>query len=322
MPVYDISFIALSDSSTSNPGAIGNPSGGGWAIGSDWINLSSGATIETISVNDDDGGFGDDDFSQTLAGGRTLNGAWYGNGTMVENEYLLTVEDSLGNQYQLAAFGVQNEGNNIRGFSYVGQQPPLGENLTIVAVQDSANMSYTPTCFTPGTRIATPDGPIAVERLAPGDLVCTLDAGPQPLRMVLRRRVALARGPCPERPIHIARNSLAPGQPKRDLALSPQHRVLVRDDGGDWLVPAKALAPEPGGPAGEVTSLHLVFDRHQLVFAEDLTCESFWPGPVAMAGLAPVLQLAVVAAMPAPRPARPFLAPGAYRRRLARRVPA
>lgn len=315
MTIYPVNFIALSDLNTSNWGAISDASGGSWSIGSDWINFSTGASIDTISVSDDDGGFGDDDFSQSLAGGAGLNGQWFGNGTMVENEYMLTVQDSLGKTYQLAALSVQNEAYNVRGFVYVGYQPPLGENLTIVAVEDSANLSYTPTCFTPGTRIRTPAGEVPIEALQPGDPVITLDAGAQPVQLVLRRRLQPVAG---AGPVRIASGSLGPGLPRRPLTVSPQHRILIRNGGREWLVPAKALPVARNVDMDEVTYIHLVMNGHHLVTAEGIACESFWPGETALASLAPVARLAIIAAMPDPHPARPFLRPGAYRRRLAR----
>jgi Ca2+-binding RTX toxin-like protein len=40
-------------------------------------------------------------------------------------------------------------------------------------------------CFTTGTMIRTPHGDVRIEELAIGDLVCTLDNGPQPLRWIM-----------------------------------------------------------------------------------------------------------------------------------------
>lgn len=44
-------------------------------------------------------------------------------------------------------------------------------------------------CFVAGARIATAEGPIAVEALRPGDMVLTLDHGSQPLRCGSRRSI-------------------------------------------------------------------------------------------------------------------------------------
>ncbi|WP_077701365.1 Hint domain-containing protein [Thioclava nitratireducens] len=53
-------------------------------------------------------------------------------------------------------------------------------------------------CVTKGTRLATPRGPRRVESLQPGDLVTTLDDGPQPVLWCAHRRFgaeALAANP-------------------------------------------------------------------------------------------------------------------------------
>lgn len=46
-------------------------------------------------------------------------------------------------------------------------------------------------CFCAGTLIETPDGPVPVESLVPGDLVITRDHGPQPLRWIGGTRLSM-----------------------------------------------------------------------------------------------------------------------------------
>lgn len=138
-------------------------------------------------------------------------------------------------------------------------------------------------CFVAGTLIATPTGEVAVEALRPGDLVITRDDGPQPLRWSGARCVA-AQGDFA--PILIQAGSYGS---HRDLLVSPQHRILLRDayaellfGEGEVLAAAKDLVN--GGsvtcrPGGEVTYVHLLFDRHQVIYSEGLATESFLPGP-------------------------------------------
>jgi hypothetical protein len=138
-------------------------------------------------------------------------------------------------------------------------------------------------CFVTGTLIATPDGDRRVEGLTPGDLVMTKDEGAQPLRWIGSRRVA-ATGDFA--PIHIRANTL--GQ-HRDLLVSPLHRVLIKDNlaellfgEAEVLVSARDLVNDHSitrREGGEVTYVHLLFDRHQVVFSEGLETESFLPGP-------------------------------------------
>ena len=144
-------------------------------------------------------------------------------------------------------------------------------------------------CFVAGTRIATPDGMVAVEALRPGDLVLTRDEGAQPLRWVGRRRVA-AQGAMA--PIAFAAGALgAHGA----LRLSPEHRVMLQNGLAEMLfgtseilVAAKHLVNDRTicrVTGGEVEYLHLLFDRHQVIMAEGLASESLFIGGQALTAL-------------------------------------
>ena len=138
-------------------------------------------------------------------------------------------------------------------------------------------------CFVAGTLIATPDGERAAETLMPGDLVLTQDDGPQPLRWIGSRTVA-ATGKFA--PIHIRAGTFGT---HRDLLVSPLHRVLIRDSlaeilfgEAEVLVAARDLVNDRSvtrREGGQVEYVHLMFDRHQVVFSEGLGTESFLPGP-------------------------------------------
>ncbi|SPJ26743.1 Hint domain-containing protein [Falsiruegeria mediterranea] len=144
------------------------------------------------------------------------------------------------------------------------------------------NVSSVP-CFVSGTMIRTPDGERPVERLALGQLVDTQDHGPQPLRWIGRRTVR-AQGDLA--PIRILAGTFGA---HRDLLVSPQHRVLVRDSlaellfgEGEVLVAAKDLVNDHSVTRIEgraVTYVHLMFDQHQVIYSEGLPTESFLPGP-------------------------------------------
>ncbi|WP_306112901.1 MULTISPECIES: Hint domain-containing protein [unclassified Roseovarius] len=138
-------------------------------------------------------------------------------------------------------------------------------------------------CFVAGTLIRTPDGETPVETLAPGDLVMTQDDGPQPLRWIGQRRVEAAGDFAP---IRIAQNTFGT---HRELLLSPLHRVLIRDSlaellfgEAEVLVAARDLVNDRSVrrvEGGMVDYVHILFDRHQVVFSEGLETESFLPGP-------------------------------------------
>lgn len=138
-------------------------------------------------------------------------------------------------------------------------------------------------CFVAGTLIRTPGGEVPVEMLQPGDLVLTQDEGAQPLRWIGRRRVMAAGDFAP---IRIAAETFGT---HRELLLSPLHRVLIRDSLAELLfgerevlVAARDLVNDRSVrriEGGEVEYVHILFDRHQVVFSEGLPTESFLPGP-------------------------------------------
>jgi hypothetical protein len=153
-------------------------------------------------------------------------------------------------------------------------------------------------CFTAGTLIATPQGPRPVEALAVGDGVITRDNGIQDIRWRGAETLDAARlAACPTlAPVRIPAGAFGFGRPGRDTWLSPQHRVLVTGPRAvllfgsrEVLAPAKALASPPlapdAAPPAPVTYVHLLFDRHEIVFANDLPMESFHPGQMAKSAL-------------------------------------
>lgn len=151
------------------------------------------------------------------------------------------------------------------------------------------------TCFGLGTLIMTPQGEKAIETLKVGDLVNTLDSGPCRVRWIGRRKLTsqvLQRNP-KLRPIRIAASALRSGLPQRDLFVSRQHRMLVssrvteRMFGSDSaLVAAIKLTELPGidvdDSEAEVEYLHLLFDKHEVIFAEGAPSESLYTGPEAL----------------------------------------
>lgn len=147
-------------------------------------------------------------------------------------------------------------------------------------------------CFTPGTNILTPDGPVAIETLEIGDRVITRDHGMQMIRWIGATTISagyIAARP-DLRPILIRKDALGAGQPEQDMRLSRQHRVLVRDwraevmfgvEGG-ILVPAHSLCNDSSvieeRPSEDVTYIHMAFDDHEVVYADGVESESFHPG--------------------------------------------
>lgn len=155
-------------------------------------------------------------------------------------------------------------------------------------------------CFTPGTMIRTPAGDVAVETLAVGDRVVTRDHGAQRIGWIGSTHVSDARMAVNRnlRPILIRAGALGASLPERDIRVSRQHRVLVRDWRAEMLygetdgvlVPAFALCNDRDileqHPGDGITYIHIAFDSHEIVYADGLETESFHPGDRTVSGLA------------------------------------
>ena len=159
-------------------------------------------------------------------------------------------------------------------------------------------------CFTPGTLIETPNGPIPVEDLRAGDTVQTYDNGPQRLLWVGQKTVdalALARNPN-QRPVLIRKGAFGA---TAKMLVSPQHALMMNHEGQQVLIRAKLAADLFGGQvaridkaAPSVTYIHLAFAKHQIVFANGTACESFYPGPRALGGLSTSSRRELLAHLP------------------------
>ena len=139
-----------------------------------------------------------------------------------------------------------------------------------------ANVSFEAACFLEGTRIGTPDGPVAIQHLKIGDLVLTASGVARPVRWLGRRRVETGRHPRPMAvwPVRVRAGAFGDNQPRRDLWLSPDHAIAV--DG--VLIPVSALINERTivrEPRDAVTYWHVELDAHDVILAEGLACESY-----------------------------------------------
>jgi Ca2+-binding RTX toxin-like protein len=140
-------------------------------------------------------------------------------------------------------------------------------------------------CFGKGTAIRTPRGDVLVEDLRVGDPVTTMDNGPQKIRWINKRSYdaeQMQKG-SHLHPVLIKRGTFGA---ERDLLVSQQHGVLVGQS-GDSFARAKHLADAAKGVRiakgkKSVTYVHLMFDDHQVIFAENVPSESFYPGPMAL----------------------------------------
>lgn len=148
--------------------------------------------------------------------------------------------------------------------------------------------------FGAATRITLPDGrQCRIEALQPGDAVLTRDHGPQQIRWIgkatLRARGAFA-------PVVVLPGTLGNDA---ELIVSPHHRLFIYQRGAhriggvaEILVQAKHLVDGVSilrREGGFVDYYSLVFDRHEIVFAEGIAAESLMVNAATVSRLPPDL---------------------------------
>ncbi|MEL7212878.1 MAG: Hint domain-containing protein [Pseudomonadota bacterium] len=294
---YDIYILDESDLTIVGGVLDGVSQGDGSHLNGATITLNSGAW-RAISISDNDGNFQDSDNSQVLDGAQTIDGTSYADGTVVEAEYGLELSDGT-NTWTVVGFNVNNSSPayaTVEGLAFVGGPggfPPVGVPLTVTNTFEGPNFTAsnyaTPICFASGTRIATPNGLRRVEEIEVGDLVLTDTHGPQPVRWRAAREMPAIGKLAP-----IVFLAGAIGN-TRALRVSPQHRMQVSDWRAQlWfgedaiLVPAKDLVNGETilrHEGGMVCYHHLLFDQHEIIFAENVATESFHPGIASLSSL-------------------------------------
>ncbi|SFJ15727.1 Hint domain-containing protein [Celeribacter neptunius] len=251
--------------------------------------ISGGAGADYI-----EGGAGDDTIY--AGGGDTIYGG-DGNDTFIIDPSQLDgnainiigdeTGDATGDVLDLSLLG----SNFIPGSIIYDENDPESGALTLAdgTVITFSNIENV-ICFGAGTRIATPHGARRVEDLKPGDLVLTMDNGVQPLRWIGARSVP-AQGRFA--PIEIRAGALGN---EADLIVSPQHRMLLQGwrselafntsevfAAAKHLLNGHSIRQKVGGI---VTYYHLMFDRHEVIFAEGAATESFHVSDHSLSGVA------------------------------------
>ncbi|MBY8976670.1 Hint domain-containing protein [Rhodobacteraceae bacterium NNCM2] len=244
---------------------------------------------------------------------------YVGGGTATVGVSLLGIQVNLSSSVEVFAF--ESDGNT--NFYYPGGEPAellddlatqilntpaLGPTLALLGItgegdlvdflEQSALLTFDldantpfPICLTRGTMVLCPEGERPVEALRVGDLVMTMDRGPQPIRWIGSRSVV---GLGKMAPVFIPAGALGN---TRDMRVSQQHRMMISHWRSDLmfgtpevLAPARSLAGAADirlSPCNSVEYFHLFFDRHEIIFAEGCPTETFLPGPTALGTLSP-----------------------------------
>lgn len=253
------------------------------------------------------------DPSQTI----TVENGTFGNGTQFESAWTYTVSGSDGSQISIWGVTFNDVDADVQAIVTTGKLQP-GVTYTILSDPPpsfTSGIGYnTLICFDAATRLLTPQGSRQISDLRIGDLVTTVDQGAQPIRWITSRHLGalelLTRPKC--RPIRLARGSLAPNVPHHDLLVSPLHRILLRSKilrnrtgHVEALAAAKHLTALPGidiaSDRMEVTFVHLLLDRHQIVIANGAESETLLRGQQVLPSLPAAFRTG------AKDPARPIL---------------
>ncbi|WP_181318319.1 Hint domain-containing protein [Pseudogemmobacter blasticus] len=322
--------------------------------GNDLLNGSGGGADTLTGGTGDDlfvlsGGAGDSVFLSDFGAGETAGAnitqtdndfvdltPWYNDSTLAL--YNSTYGTSFTNPLQAMQHDAATSTPGTLNFIAFQGGPTVTFTLVGSGVMDTEHTGVP--CFTRGTMIETARGDVAIEDLRRGDLVRTADHGLQPIRWIGSRRLAagdLAANP-KLRPIRIRAGALGRGLPLQDVVVSPQHRVLVSSKVAERmfgerevLVPARHLLLINGIDVAEemaaVEYFHILFDRHQIVFAAGAPMESLFTGPEALKSVGPEArreifeifpELETLDATALPQPARPIQS-GRIARKLAAR---
>lgn len=142
-------------------------------------------------------------------------------------------------------------------------------------------------CFTSEAMISTPNGPRLIKNLKVGDMVITRDNGLQPIRWIGTRTVPALNKFAPIRFETGSLHGL-----NHPLLVSPQHRMLIDNHRSELylgesevlgsakhMVNGTTITRQVGG---EVTYMHLLFDQHEILYANGTASESFHPADIGL----------------------------------------
>ena len=278
---------------------------GGSAAGPITLTLVADATPTRIEVTENDLIFDELDTGQTLTTAVTIDGNNYAAGAAIVSAY-----DALNTTsgHKITSFHIGKVGTATGAVQGIVSTVALvaGQTYTFNSTRTSntENNPYSGyvACFASGSLIETDCGPERIEDLTPGRLIRTLDNGFQPLIWHGQRTVAAIGNFAPVR-IKSGRLGLT-----QDLLVSPQHRMLLTGAKVELLIGqdeafVSALQLCAGDfahqqPGGSVTYHHLLFDRHQVIFANGAASESLLPCDLALGGMGHEARAEVLALFP------------------------
>lgn len=171
------------------------------------------------------------------------------------------------------------------------------------AKQVAAQPEKSVPCFVAGTRMVTKTGLVVIEDLKPGDQVLTRDNGFQALQWIGR---SSRRAYGDDAPVEITAGTFGNHEAIR---FSRNHRLLVKSDAAMALFGESEVLMRAGDLINNttvrwrntgqlITYVHLLFERHEIVRANGLDCESYHPCHETLDSFDPATQQEVLSFMP------------------------
>ncbi len=295
-PSSDNDTIAGGDGDDTIYGALGDDVLGG-DTGADSLDGGDGADTLTGGTGNDTltGGAGDDvyAFDDGFGGDRITDfdiGDTDGDGFYNDQLDASGLTDASGNPVNVWDVTVSDDGFGNALLSFPNGETVVLEGIAPASLSSTSQLvSAGVACFAAGTLIRTPQGERPIESLRRGDLVDTLDGGAQ--KVVWAGNTFLdaekLRANPTLKPVFIPEGLFGNYAP---LLVSPQHGMLVgarHGIAGEHLARARHLA-DAKGPVRvargkrKIHYHHLMFQRHQIIFANGAPSESFYPGPSAL----------------------------------------
>lgn len=153
-----------------------------------------------------------------------------------------------------------------------------------------------------GALIACEDGALPIEAIKSGDIVNTLSDGPQVVRWVgiaSHSKVA----------VNLRAGALGDNRPAQDLMVTPAQRMVISSwqskvlfGESEVLVAAMALLTENEvaltQEQDDRTFFHILFDKHEIISANNAPSESFYPSKSALNTLPSEARAALLSQVP------------------------
>lgn len=247
------------------------------------------STCKDLTVTSNDG----DASANVFTPGDTYDLEW--NGGTIEDATVIRSEPHESSDFSIIVFEGQNAegetvqviwspGYNLEQWYDDNNSPGSDPGFWNVDSDPGADAEFV--CFSQEARISVPGGEMPAGELAVGDLVETYDDGARAIEWRGHRNVP-GRGA--SAPVLFAPGAIGNDRP---LRLSQQHRVMVTTPRAQLLfgsaevfVPAKAMVNNRDiklSPCAVANYVHILLDKHQIIRAEGVLCESLLLGDMAL----------------------------------------